>query len=95
MTTYHPTHLTLAEAIEPHLRVIYSEAVPVDRLGEVDTSTGLMLTRIADSAVVYRLGDDQCLDDDRVRQMAAQLIAEGVLPLRGGVVRLTFEEVAA
>ncbi|MCU4296331.1 hypothetical protein D3I60_04420 [Brevibacterium permense] len=95
MTTYHPTYLTLAEAIEPHLSVIYSSEAPVDRLGEVDTTTGLMLTRIADSAVVYRLGGGQRRDDDRVRQMAAQLIAEGALPLRGGIVRFTSEEVAA
>ena len=89
------THLTLAEAIEPHLSVIYSEEAPVDRLGGVDTTTGLMLTRIADSAVVYRLGCGQHRDDDKIRRITAKFIAEGVLPIRGGVVRLTSEEVAA
>lgn len=90
-----PTHSSLTEAIEPHLSVIYNEGTPTERLGGENSAVAMMVTRITESAVIYRVGTGQRRDDDNARGIAAQLIVDGRLPRRGGVVRLTAEEVSA
>lgn len=90
-----PTHSVLTEAIAPYLSVIYSEDAPTERLGVENSAVAMTVTRITESAVIYRVGQGQHRDDDNARGIAAQLIVDGRLPRRGGVVRLTAEEVAA